>query len=146
MLHPKTNQNPCRLNSLWRVVWHVSFSPACWFGFGRELLLRQSTHLFSHSCPKIPAADVSLSHPSYSVMNDLTERSLFEGDLASQSLLLSACQLSRVVFQSPGWQLKRSSFLFYFQCFSCFFTYPLVQKEFQDGVWLEYLCLFLKSK
>lgn len=58
------------------------------FAFG--LQQRYFPHLSSRSV--ILDVEVSLSHLSSSVMNDLAALGLSEGDLRSQFLLLSACQ------------------------------------------------------
>lgn len=78
----------------------------------------------------IPDVEVSLSHLSYSVINDLGELSLSEGDLASQFLLLSACQLRGSFFSLQAGSRRDLAV-----CLPVLFLHFFpVQTEFQDDV------------
>lgn len=93
----------------------------------------ENAHVFSRSCPMIPDVEVSLSHLSYSVINDLGELSLSEGDLASQFLLLSACQLRGSFFSLQAGSRRDLAI-----CLPVLFLHFFpVQTEFQDDVWWE---------
>lgn len=119
--------------SAFNVVWHFSFTSGCLFGF--KLQQCWNTHL--SLCPMIPDVEVSLSHLSHSVINDLAELRLSEGDLRSQFLLLSACQLRESFFSLQAGS-KEDFTIFLPVLF--LYIFPV-----KDNVWWDYSTSFSKK-